>query len=48
MIGKYLIWYVDYQKMGTQMFTDGYREEGAEVDEEGDWTHNFTCLNVKR
>ena len=48
MTKKYLIGYVDYQKMGTQMFTDGYREEGAEVDEEGDWTHNFACLHVTK
>ena len=23
------------------MFIDGYREEGTEVDEDGDWIHNF-------
>ena len=43
MIEKYLIWYLDYQKMGYTNVTDGYREEGTEVDEEGDWTHNFAC-----
>ena len=48
MIEKYLKWYVDYQKMGTQMFIDGYREEGTEVDEDGDWIHNFACLHVTR
>ena len=48
MIEKYIIWYVDYQKMGTQMFIDGYREEGTEVDEDGDWIHNFACLHVTR
>ena len=30
------------------MFIDGYREEGIEVDEDGDWIHNFACLHVPR
>ena len=30
------------------MFIDGYREEGKEVEEDGDWRQNFACLNVKR
>ena len=34
--------------MGTQMFIDGYREEGTEVDEDRDWIHNFACLHVTR
>ena len=30
------------------MFIDGYREEGTEVDKDGDGIHNFACVQVTR